>query len=129
MEKSILSTAVLLAASGGFNVAQADCFSDSAGYTWELNVVNDTATEQIFAGTMTNTSGVWGAGATWRKGSNAVTVGSDFGTGFHYNLAWSLNSGSGPWVNHDGAGGNGTITFSGCSAAASASSSGPKPGE
>lgn len=121
--------AIFLAASAGFNVAQAACFSDSVGYTWELNVVNDTATEQIHAGTMTNAAGVWGAGATWRKGSNSVTVGSDYGTGFHYNLAWALGSGSGPWVNHDPAGGNGTVTFSACSNSASAISSGAKPGE
>ena len=129
MKKFIVSSAILLAASAGFNVAQAACYTDDFGYIWELNRVADTATETIYAGSMSNGAGVHGAGATWRKGSNAVTVGSNYGTSFHYNLAWSGGSGTGPWVNTAGGGGNGIVTFSACSNATSAISSGAKPGE
>lgn len=131
LKKSLKAGAAVLAAMGIQATASAACFVDNYNYTWDLEVVNDTASHLFFSGTMTNGSGTNEASAIYTKNSSFVSVASDFGTGFHYSLVWGLTGGSGAFINTQGSG-SGTVTsFAPCTAAAAASApvSGRAPGE
>ncbi len=130
MSKSRLFIASVCTMMLSVGSVQAFCLIDSVGYEWNVDIVETTATATYLSGTMTNSSGTFGAGVT--ANGNAIAFSSDFGTGFHYNLKFVRGVGSGPWINSDGGGGRGTITsMTFCAAAASAerSDGGAKPGE
>ena len=105
----ILAVALTLAA--GSAQATALCYVDNYGYKWHLKLVKSTPTSEFYNGTMTNSAGKHGASALFNKDNNASSVGSDYGTSFHYNLKWSFNGASGSWINQDpNAGAHGKVT-------------------
>ena len=134
LKKVLLSSSVLVAALVIQTAQAATCFVDNYGYKWSLNPNGSNATHNFFSGTMTNGSGTFGASLINPKGSNVVTVGSDFGTSFHYVLSWGLTSGTGSFANSTG-GGNGVVSsfaLTSCTASLTARSAaaqdGPAPG-
>ncbi len=132
-KKALISSSALVAALVIQASANATCFVDNYGYKWSLNPSSSTATHSFYSGTMTNSSGTFGAALINPKGTNVVTVGSNYGTTFHYALSWGLTGGTGAWINNNGVG-NGTVSsfvVTSCSAAAAQSAAkptGPLPG-
>ena len=129
-KNQLILAAVLILAGGS---AQAACYVDNFGYRWNIKLTSSTPAADFYSGTMTNSSGTFGGSAIFNKDTNASSIGSNFGTSFHYNLKWSFNGATGTWINQDTGGGNGKVTaFVPCGATATArvaDTSDPKPGE
>jgi hypothetical protein len=87
LKKVMVAGSAMVAALVIQSAQAATCFVDNYGYKWSLNPNGSNATHNFYSGTMTNGSGTFGAALMNPKGSNVVTVGSDFGTSFHYVLS------------------------------------------